>query len=236
MSSKLILIGIAITTVGLVALPQTLALFSGQHNFYDTMGTHVYGGGVQTNIPCQKCHSDVGVELDQPGGVNSIHKSQGCAGCHMSTAPRNENPQLTNGPGGQFHAAAAPACLDCHGTLGPGANALNILNGPEEVHKPFANQANDTSKLLKGANEACITCHTHVAVQANWSKAYMMSFNAQEFTASDGTHGWTVNNFATQGYANITTYGNQSGGIYNSTQPPVISISPTPPGFNPNYP
>ncbi len=227
MSNKLILIGLAIAAIGLLALPQTLALFAGQHNFYDTMAS---GNG----IPCEKCHADVGVELNQPGGTNAAHRAQDCEGCHMTTAPTKEG--LKQGPGGQFHAAAAPACLDCHGGSGPGLDAREILTGSEEVHKPFANQANDTAKLLKGANEACISCHTHVAVQINWTKAYMLSFSADEFTASDGTHGWTVGNFATAGTATIKTYGNQSGDIFASTQPPVISITPTPPGFDPNNP
>ncbi|MCZ7355988.1 MAG: cytochrome c3 family protein [Candidatus Methanoperedens sp.] len=237
MATKLMLIGLAIAAVGLVALPQTLALFVGQHNFYDTISNNVYGGGTTTNIPCGKCHADIFAELKQPGGVNAAHRAYGCEGCHMTTAMQKEG--IVNGPpdltGGQFHAAASPACLDCHNaSFEPGLNATNILNGPEEVHKPFANAASNSS-LLKGANEACIACHTHVAVDINWTKAYKIAFDAQENMSSDGSRTWTVGNFTIEGSAFIQTYGNQSGGVNNSTQP-VISISPTPIGWDPLNP
>ncbi len=225
MGNKIILIGIAIAAIGLVALPQTLALFAGQHNFYDTIGLGAAA------IPCEKCHADISSELNQPGSVNAVHKALGCAGCHVTVAPQKEG--LKQGPGGQFHAAASPACLDCHGGTGPGLSAMEILTGSEEVHKPFANQSNN-SLLLKGANEACISCHTHVAVDINWTKAYKISFNAKE-NATTGAHEWTVDNFATEGSVQIQTYGNRSGQINSATQP-VVSISPTPVGFDPNNP
>lgn len=220
MEHKLILVGIAIAAVGLVALPQTLALFAGQHNFYDTM--------TPTNgVPCEKCHADVFSELSQPGSVNTLHKNQGCDGCHVTTAPTKEG--LSKGPGNDFHAAALPLCLDCHSGSGPGLSAMEILNGPVEAHKAFANQANN-SDLLRGSNEACISCHTHVAVDINWTKAYKISFNARE-NATTGLHEWTVDNFATEGTVQIQTYGNRSGNITSATQP-VVSINPEPLGFD----
>lgn len=231
MGNKIILVGIAIAAIGLVALPNTLALFAGQHNFYDTIGLGAAA------IPCEKCHADVFSELSQPGSVNAIHRGLGCAGCHVTTAPAKEG--LKQGVGGQFHAAALPQCLDCHGltgvdgTVGPGLSALEILNGSVEAHKAFAQQAN-SSGILRGANAACISCHTHVAVNINWTKAYMISFSAVE-NATTGNHSWIVNNFATSGAVQITTYGNRSGAINNATQP-IVSVSPTPLGFDPNNP
>ena len=230
MARKLILIGIAIFAIGIVALPQTLALFTGQHNFYDTIEQG------PSAIPCGKCHADVYAELIQPGSVNAVHLKQGCAGCHI-TAPVDKE-SLTQGGNisNDFHAAAAPACLDCHSGTGPGNDARSILVGHEEVHRPFANEAN-SSKLLKGANEACISCHTHVAIDINWTKGYKISFNAIEFTASDGSHNWTVNNFAAEGTAVVKTYGNMSGQINSTTSPPVISLpAPTPLKFDINNP
>ncbi len=226
MTNKMILIGIAIAAIGLVALPQTLALFAGQHNFYDTMGTG-------PSVPCEKCHADVFSELNQPGGVNAIHKAQGCEGCHVTTAPAKEGLTQGGSPGSDFHAAALPLCLDCHSGTGPGLDARSILNGSVEAHKQFAGQANN-SELLRGSNEACISCHTHVAVDINWTKAYKISFNAIE-NATTGLHEWTVNNFATEGTVQIQTYGNRSGEINSATEP-VVSISPTPLGFDPSHP
>lgn len=203
-TNRILLIGIGIAAIGLIALPQTLALFAGQHNFYD-----VISDGAAA-VPCEKCHADIFTELNQPGSVNSVHLAQGCDGCHTTTAPQKEG--LTQGGAitADFHAAAAPACLDCHSGSGPGVDGRSILTGPEEVHKPFAQQANDTAKFLKGANEACIACHTHVAVKITWTKAQNMTLSAEEFTnATDGTHGWTVGNFATEGQVIVETYGNQ---------------------------
>jgi hypothetical protein len=227
LDSKIILVGIAIAAIGLVALPNTLALFAGQHNFYDTTTL----GATTVQIPCEKCHADVFSELSQPGAVNGVHKALGCGGCHVTIAPQKEG--LIKGPNGQFHAAALPMCLDCHSTTGPGLSALEILNGSVEAHKAFAQQANN-SQILRGANAACISCHTHVAVDINWTKAYMISFSAVE-NATTGTHSWVVSNFATSGTVQIQTYGNRSGAINNATQP-VVAVSPTPLGFDPNNP
>lgn len=221
----------------MVALPQTLALFSGQHNWYDTGGNNPAD---PTKIPCKKCHPDVQSELDQPGYPNTMHRGMDCKGCHIITAPAKRG-LVYGGPiASDFHAAAAPMCLDCHGGSGPGGDARSIVSGPEEVHKPFIREANTTqNSMLKGANEACIGCHTHVAVDINWTKAYMMSFNVTEFVSTNATgittHDWNVGNFSVKGKAQIQTYGNQTGGIYTGTNP-QISIDPLPLGFNPANP
>ena len=215
---KKILLGIAIMAIGIGVLPQTIAMFAGQHNWYDT---------TQPNqIPCEKCHGDISAELSQPGTTNTMHRIMGCDQCHVTAAPNSEG--LTRGPSGQFHAAATAACIDCHnatllygtfehgpatGALGcltchknpqsfPGNfSAVSILTGPEEVHKDFANQAIN-SKLLKGANEACISCHTHVRVNITWSRATYMEFSATE-NIIGGDRVWTVGNFGATG-VNIT--------------------------------
>lgn len=236
MSSKIILVGVAIVAVGMFALPQTLALFSGQHNWYDTKGTNPAD---PTAIPCKKCHGDIQAELDQPGYPNEQHRSQDCKGCHIITAPSKRGLTYGGPVDNSFHAAAAPMCLDCHdGSVG--GDARSILTGPAEVHKPFVSQANSTTNsMLMGANEACIGCHTHVAVNINWTKAYMMSFNVSEYVSTDlngiTTHNWTVGNFSIKGTAKIDTYGNKSGGIYSGTNP-EISLAPTPTKFDPANP
>ncbi len=236
MKSKIMILGIAVVAIGLVALPQTLALLSGQHNFYDVLSNNVYNntGNVNTAIPCAKCHADVYAEFNQPnenGTTNLLNQGhltlQGCQGCHMTDGPNpniNGDPNATGTPNANvtFHAAAAPACISCHsgdaGDESMGAlNATLIFNGKEEVHTAFANGAN-TSGLLKDANEACIACHTHVAVKISWSKAYMMTFNATETvnTSANSSHSWTVDTFNASGIFNVTTQGNQTGGT-NST-------------------
>lgn len=215
---KKILLGIAIMAIGIIILPQTIAMFAGQHDWYDITENE--------QIPCEKCHSDISAELSLPGTTNAMHRLMGCDQCHVTAAPNSEG--LTQGPGGQFHAATTAACIDCHNTTllygtfqhGPAAGALgcltchknpqsfpgnfsatSILNGPEEVHKPFANQSIE-SRLLKGANEACISCHTHVKVNITWNRATYMEFNATEVVVG-GNRTWTIGNFSATG-SNIT--------------------------------
>jgi nitrate/TMAO reductase-like tetraheme cytochrome c subunit len=214
MKNKMLLIGIAIVAVGLFALPQTYALFVGQHNWYDTQTS-------ENGVPCGKCHADVVAEINAgTGGVNLAHRGQtsdgGCQACHM-TAPATE-PGVSQGPGGTFHAAAAPACLDCHsGTAGGGLSAVEVTNGADEVHKPFVNQAT-TAGFLKSSNEACISCHTHVAVDIAWTKATTISLSAAETSDING-HSWTVGNYLATGTATFSTNGAGDG---NGTSTAIV--------------
>jgi len=197
--SRIVLLGIAVLMIGLFILPETIAMFVGQHDFYDTTTP---GNGVN----CLKCHTDILDELNRASAVNTFHRfgftdARMCEECHMTTAPTIEG--LTIGPGGEFHAAAAPACLDCHsGAGGGGLSALEIITGTEEVHKAFANESNK-SKLLKGANEACISCHTHIGVNITWTKATTIEFDSKEVVLSDGSHYWNITAFNATG-VNVT--------------------------------
>lgn len=190
---------IAIAAIGIVILPQTIAMFAGQHNWYDT----TLPG---SQVPCAKCHTDIFDELNSNGTVNLMHRTQagdatGCDACHITTAPGLEG--LTQGPGGQFHAAASPACMDCHsGTGGGGLSAMEIVNGSAEVHTAFYDQSL-IATFLKGANEACISCHTHIGVNITWQKATTIEFSSTEVVLPDGSHSWIVGSFNATG-VNIT--------------------------------
>lgn len=205
--NKKLLLGIAVLAIGIVVLPQTIAMFSGQHNFYDTL---TIGG---SGVPCEKCHADILAELQQPGQVNLAHATisgtgtvrDGCESCHGTVAAGKEG--LTQGPTGTFHAAIAPACLDCHGgglTSGPGLNAMQIVNGTDEVHKKFVN-VSEQQLFLKGANEACIACHTHIMVNITWQRAVALEFNStMGINTTDGSHVWNIGAYNATG-TNITT-------------------------------
>lgn len=168
-----------------------------------------------------KCHADVRAQMDNmvtgsPHMTGGFDNSDGCIACHVD-AEISKNPSLEIGGGaGQLHAAVAPMCLDCHGdSAGMGylyasaPTAISIFgttyaaNGASaEVHGEFVMNASATNEtLLKGANEACVGCHTHVGVNATWVKPTMLSFKAGVSTT--GT--WTVSNFrADAGYTNTT--------------------------------
>ncbi len=161
MNSKIILLFVAIFAIGTVVLPETLSLFSGQHNFYDTLSR-----GVQT--PCEKCHTDISVELSQPGGVNAIHKAQGCIGCHVTTVIQK---------GEVIHSAGIPLCIDCHdGFFGRDARGIFASN---DAHNKFASGA-EASNLMKASNEACISCHTHITVNITWIKSNSIDITVDE--------------------------------------------------------
>ena len=216
-SERLVLLA-AIIGLGIVVLPETYSMFAGQHNFYDTTTN-----GLQ--VPCKKCHSDIISELSQPGKVNLIHKVMDCDQCHVTAAPNSEG--LYQGSGGQFHAAAVVACIDCHnrtwlsGTfdhsriIGSGLGCLDCHKLPisdnfsaveiysqEESHRNFAEGASG-SKLLKGANEACISCHTHVRVNITWTKAAYISMNVNVNTNGS----WSITNISAEGNVSYKTSG-----------------------------
>ncbi len=202
--NKKILLGIAILEIGVVVLPQTVALFSGQHDWYDTIAAG-------NQVACTKCHADVYDEISQgaSGTVNARHRLQttdpgGCEACHMTTAFQSPSTRILNIGGGitaDFHAAAAPACMDCHDD-GVAQDARSIFVGPDEVHIPFVNES-ERSYLLVGANEACVGCHTHVRVNITWQKATTLGFNASESMLPGGNHTWVVDEFNATG-VNIT--------------------------------
>lgn len=64
--NKKILLYLALMALGLYVMPNTVALFAGQHTFYNGLG-----------VSCDKCHSDVASQL-QPG--NSYEKHKAAAG------------------------------------------------------------------------------------------------------------------------------------------------------------
>ena len=145
----------------------------------------------------------------------------------MTAAPNSEG--LYQGPGRDFHAAAVVSCIDCHnrtllyGTfdhskiIRSGLGCLDCHQNPrsqhenfsaveiyseEESHRSFAENAKG-SKLLKGENEACIGCHTHVRVNITWKKATFITMNAG--VNIDGS--WSVTNISAEGNATYKTSG-----------------------------
>ena len=211
---KILLLLATILVIVMIIMPETIALFAGEHNWYDT----IQNGN---QVPCEKCHSDISSEISQPGTTNLVHKVMGCEQCHVTAAPNSEG--LVQGV--QFHAATTASCIDCHNTtllygtfdhstiinelrsgqLGcltchrnprtvPGSfSAVSIFTGPAEVHKAFVNGAKNSS-LLKDGNEACISCHTHIRVNISWSRPSTMILNA---SITNGT--WSLSNITGEG-------------------------------------
>ena len=117
LSSRLAVMLIAVVAVGLIALPNTVSLFAGQHYWYAVNDTG-------NNVPCEKCHADVFEELNQSIGATGFHDFNGnniadkndCAACHRNDASITY--ASDNGTkwvsGKEAHAASVVACMLCH--------------------------------------------------------------------------------------------------------------------------
>jgi hypothetical protein len=232
------LLAIAVVGIGIFALPGTVSMFGGQHNWYDVSPT----GG--QDVPCEKCHGDVADEL----GNSGPHVNMECWFCHRTGSLTGYTYASGDGGGAiageEAHAASTVECMACHygftmashpgewsaGELGftqcakchgafPGdsylleAGGFNLTGnltdtGTAAAHWAFVNDSIYKSDLMEGANEACIACHTHVAIDINWTKEYNMALTA----TADHKGNWTVGDFKSEGTYNVTTYGNMSGG------------------------
>jgi len=246
------LLAIAVVAIGIFALPGTISMFGGQHNWYDVSPP---GGN---DVPCEKCHGDVADEL----GNSGPHVNMKCWYCHRTGNLTGYTYASGDGGGAiageEAHAASTVECMachegfvdnaqdvknclschfgatsvhpvewrdpsicgDCHVTGGGSAHGKSLEaggfnltvnssdTGSAAAHWAFVNDSIHNSDLMEGANEACIACHTHVAIDINWTKEYNMALTA----TADHEGNWTVGDFKSEGTYNVTTYGNMSGG------------------------
>lgn len=209
MNSKILLLSIAVISVGLFAMPSTLSLFAGQHTFYN-------GSSVQ----CTKCHQDIASEIGTTAGAvhYTIANQSGrdaCEVCHttgnVTGIPVGKN---TSGDGSYnytfktenvtkntgAHAAVTKECASCH------TDVPNELMGGNESHGAFYNATNaesssNNTNILKGANEACVGCHTHAIVNITWIRSTGYNMTVTETTTGDYTINITSVNSST-----TTTY------------------------------
>lgn len=196
MEKRHILLIVALLSAIVFVMPSIYSLFAGQHWFYDT--------GVSY---CLKCHSDIKQELD-----SQFHHTFTCENCHTV----NTNSNATHGN------VVLPRCLDCHSNPGrivtdsngntfltPLANVFgeNVTNA--ESHNPFIAGAN-SSPLMKGENEACVSCHTRKSVSINIRYADTYTLNSRR--VNDGT--WQIWNYSknAENSANLNIQSSESSG------------------------
>ncbi|HUV82983.1 MAG TPA: hypothetical protein VMW53_07925 [archaeon] len=229
--NKSLFIIIALFGIGLFVLPSTLSMFAGQHAWYNPNPNiegipcekcHVLEQSelMGTNGPHSLTYASlVNTSANYSGtpGANGSTVFWGsetdittrCFGCHQVGANFSAGSDYasynTNWDTNRniSHAAIVIECIDCHPWV------AHELENSDEAHRPFYVSLNETTavngtSLLKGANEACIACHTHVGVNISWQRASYLSFNA------------TVN--TSTGLFNIT---------YNTSDTNVINTSST---------
>ncbi len=115
-------------------------------------------------------------------------------------------------------------CYTCHGNPivatssyviagGFGLTSYPGDTGSMAAHKMFVLEAINNS-TLRGANEACVACHTHVAVKIIWHHKRSLEFDVNitnPVTLSNGVHNWTISDWKVNGTATAISWGNTSG-------------------------
>lgn len=159
---KLVLLLLAVMAIGMFALPSTLAMYSGQHEFVDA-----------DSVDCDKCHSSGDIIYGELAAGNA-HEMFTCKDCHGFSNSTVDTPNTDDGTLG--HAATvAISCVDCHaeidiGTknmtgLDPdGVTVVNEITDTDAAHKSMYNYYDVTVGDL---DDACIACHTTVAMPGN---------------------------------------------------------------------
>ena len=178
MELRHILLVVALLVTSVFVIPAVYSIFAGQHWFYEK-GTSV----------CLKCHPDIRNELDS----SMHHISFTCENCHVFNMSENQ----THGN------VVVPRCLDCHGIppqtvidsngnlyLSPIAKVFGENISNNESHNPFVESAKG-SLLMKGENEACVSCHTAKSLSLRMNFADTYRFNSER--SSGG--GWQLSNY-----------------------------------------
>ena len=133
------------------------------------MGGHAFYE--QNTNNCLKCHSDIRNELD----LSVNHASFTCEDCHVN--PNLKGSMSTHGN------VINPRCLDCHG---------NMPLFDNDSHKDLISSALSNS-LMKGENEACISCHTTKSLDFTMNFADTYKLDASR---KSGNEGWQVSDFS----------------------------------------
>ena len=183
-----------------------------------------------TTIPCMYCHSEAewGIKHGTPilscdchgtedGGTTSEWRGFYYHGDRFFTCDLGTDPDPIPGE-------SRGECIKCHGATAmyiPPAGGFNLTTnagdtGSLAAHKVFVERA-IASDLMEDANEACIACHTGIAVKINFSHKRSLEFDVglrDTITTAYGPHNWTIMNWQTNGTAYAYIWGNTSG---NST-------------------
>jgi len=144
--------GIAVASVGMFALPSTVSLFSGQHDWYDI-------GDTGDKLPCIKCHADVYEEYLQTDAHytlgNNTDPNAACYACHRAnksityaqggTASGDGEGGSTATAGQQAHAASTVACMLCHQYSASSASNYSVNTSQGPFAGGFSQAVNSTS-------------------------------------------------------------------------------------------
>ena len=202
MNSKVLLLSVAVIAIGLFAMPSTLSLFAGQHTFYNG-----------SEVRCEKCHADIYSELSTGSSAHtSLTECQGChkTGTLTGLVPYNGTSNISIATNvttnGNAHAAVTMECIACHQGVDEELLGSDAAHGAFYMNSSYTanssaglSTANQSVVALKGANTACIGCHTHAIVNITWTRStgYDMTVDAS------GSEKWNLT-FALNSSTNTT--------------------------------
>lgn len=191
--NKVILLLIAVIFIGLVFLPNAVSTFKNEHTWQQS-----------DNIVCTSCHADITTALESSDNYHHNSKSLGvgsteeaCKYCHQTQFGDDFGSYgdwSRESSSGRVHSAFTVECLDCHGgsIQNDDLNAVDIIDDfnttSNEAHLPLYKSA-QISTLMEGANEACISCHTGIAIQDG---GFFVVNTGLNFTAEKIQDTWSV--------------------------------------------
>jgi hypothetical protein len=195
----------------------------------------------KANITSSKIYNltNAGSKAVNPGASYHAASLVSCMECHGGEEPLGHYTRVADNAG---PTAASKICSDCHyGGGGKEANGSqwrqleaggfgltgkNNDTGAVEAHKAWVNNDVGVGRFdgPVGAanNDACIACHTHVAIDINFKKGYKLELNADESPTGD----YIVSNSAVKGTVAISVYGNSEGTTF-ATSDKNITWTPT---------
>ncbi|MEA3325330.1 MAG: hypothetical protein U9Q37_09415 [Euryarchaeota archaeon] len=181
---NMILLSVAVLAIGLFVLPQTMAMFAGQHTWFSVRTSES-----QYEL-CEKCHVNEVAEWRANTGAHATYNADhpGCF-CHqinesalqefgltraMARGAYGKNFEHWNSTGNVTgsgtdwywrsnntpHAAVIIDCVDCHYT------EMEQISDTNSAHYAFWNQTKNAENTDN--NTACMACHTHTHLNITW--------------------------------------------------------------------
>jgi hypothetical protein len=167
---KFAVVILALLGISALVLPSTVTLFAGQHTWY-----------YKETLPCEKCHADVAEEFKSSSNYHPPASAypvwEACVLCHQVEPLYPGDVSSSAGK----HAATVVPCEYCHYAE---AHAFN--NDP---HFEFVNTAENDDQMPNGT-EACVACHTHTRVEANFTWMKYMSFGFKVNPRGERNNPW----------------------------------------------
>ena len=185
MDGKIAILLVSIVAVGMFAVPSTLALYTGSHQF-------VNGSSVE----CGKCHTssmdDIQAELESGGA----HFTMSCGNCH---GPANSNVDLSPGNATGHAASMDVDCIGCHTSFNQSVDDEDVLaelNLASAAHHEVTFNSTADNHDIDDRDQACIACHTGVPV--NITDASLSTTSGTIWIKGNSENLWDTDNWSSE--------------------------------------